>query len=584
MTKYKDLTGKQIGKWKVLNRNGSKWDVECTICGKRSTLRKYDIEHSSANCGHTKLNDLSGKQINEWQIIEYVGNGYYKARCSCGVEKNVLGKSIISGASKSCGHSTTGFKDLTNKNIYDWSVIKYNGDLTYTCKCSCGVIRNVRAGDLRSGRSKSCGHDTTAFKDMTGQLINNWKVLMYYGDSKWLCECQCENKTIQIVSGYDLRSGKSKSCGCQSISNQLQTKLTRYGEIDSHKYSNKRSIEQIEILGNKDKLLKLLREYNYDIAPKDVAFKLGVTLSSLLKKIHEYEIEDYIKLYRYSGYEEELHKYIESICNYKIEYHNRKILQGKELDIYIPEKKLAIEFNGNYWHSSDFKDKYYHQEKTIACAKQGIRLIHIFEYEWNNIKLQNKLKNIINMTINNNGDIHYARNCKIIEIDDNTEEEFENAYHIQGYAKSSIKIACIDNTGVLGVMTFGRPRFNNSYQYELIRLCFKENTIVVGGVQKMFKYFLDKYSPQSIITYCDISKFTGNSYLKLGFSPVDNKAITEPNYVWTDGIIVLNRYQTQKSKICSENDSMYTENQLMSKRNFIKIYNSGNIKLEWIER
>ena len=63
---------------------------------------------------------------------------------------------------------------------------------------------------------------------------------------------------------------------------------------------------------------------------------------------------------------------------------DKTILDGKELDIYIPDKHLAIEFNSDYWHREEQIGKYYHQEKSLACREKGIRLIHIFEYEWIN--------------------------------------------------------------------------------------------------------------------------------------------------------------------------------------------------------
>ena len=68
-----------------------------------------------------------------------------------------------------------------------------------------------------------------------------------------------------------------------------------------------------------------------------------------------------------------------------------------ELDIYLPELSLAFEFNGIYWHSQKFKPKYYHQDKTIKCYKNGIQLIHIWENEWDNNKelLQEKIANVI---------------------------------------------------------------------------------------------------------------------------------------------------------------------------------------------
>lgn len=84
-----------------------------------------------------------------------------------------------------------------------------------------------------------------------------------------------------------------------------------------------------------------------------------------------------------SSKEMELRQIILSLVDDKVEFNNRNILKGKELDIYIPSKQLAFEFNGNYWHSTEhIDDGYYHINKTLMCYKKGIRLIHIFEWDW----------------------------------------------------------------------------------------------------------------------------------------------------------------------------------------------------------
>lgn len=70
----------------------------------------------------------------------------------------------------------------------------------------------------------------------------------------------------------------------------------------------------------------------------------------------------------------------------------------KELDIFIPELNLAIEYNGTHYHSVEFNEKFldYHKKKYEACLKNGINLIHIFEFEdinkWKK-RLYNYIKN-----------------------------------------------------------------------------------------------------------------------------------------------------------------------------------------------
>lgn len=80
--------------------------------------------------------------------------------------------------------------------------------------------------------------------------------------------------------------------------------------------------------------------------------------------------------------EKEIINFIKENYKGKILENDRKTLFFLELDIYLPELKLAIEFDGFYWHSEEKKGKNYHLKKTELCEEQGIKLIHIFEDEW----------------------------------------------------------------------------------------------------------------------------------------------------------------------------------------------------------
>ena len=65
-------------------------------------------------------------------------------------------------------------------------------------------------------------------------------------------------------------------------------------------------------------------------------------------------------------------------------FNTRSIINPQEVDIAIPDIKLAIECNGIYWHT--FYEDMYHLNKTIECNKNGYRLVHIWEDEWNSNK------------------------------------------------------------------------------------------------------------------------------------------------------------------------------------------------------
>jgi len=285
---------------------------------------------------------------------------------------------------------------------------------------------------------------------------------------------------------------------------------------------NKRTDEQILASSSPEQLRNfILTNFNEYPTIKELSYKLNIGTCMTARKIHKFNLERYIDYNSgRSNAEKEVRDFIYTIYNGEIQIKNRSILSNnKEIDIYIPEKKIAIEFNGTYWHSSIYKDEKYHQNKSLECNEKGIRLIHIFEYEWNNKGLQEKLKQYLKNIICNDKYIIYARETSVNDIiNKDSVLEFLNTNHLQGYFYSDINIGLTYKDNLIALMTFGKPRFNNYYQYELIRMAFKNGVNIVGGSEKLFAYFIKKYNPDSIISYCNISKFTGNVYNKLGFT------------------------------------------------------------------
>lgn len=136
--------------------------------------------------------------------------------------------------------------------------------------------------------------------------------------------------------------------------------------------------------------------------------------------------------------EQELVDFIKSFYAGKIEQNNRSILDGKELNIYIPKHQLAIEFNGSYWHSENAGTSVnYHQQKTLACREKGIRLIHVFEHEWDFKK--DKVKQLIRAALGQYNAKVYARKCEVKQIDSNQYSQFLDINHFQGSVNSAIR-------------------------------------------------------------------------------------------------------------------------------------------------
>ena len=153
-------------------------------------------------------------------------------------------------------------------------------------------------------------------------------------------------------------------------------------------------------------------------------------------------------------------------------------------------------------------DSLYHYNKSIIAKEHGYRCIHIFDWDdWNKI-----------LYIIQDKETLYARNLEIKLVDIDSCDDFLNHYHIQNTCRGQeIRLGLYYKDELVEIMTFGKPRYNKNYQYELLRLCIHKDYKVVGGSEKLFKYFINTFKPHSIISYCDFSKFDGDVYTKLGF-------------------------------------------------------------------
>ena len=250
-----------------------------------------------------------------------------------------------------------------------------------------------------------------------------------------------------------------------------------------------------------------------------------------------------------SSYEDEIIDYLKSINVNNIIHGSRKYLSnGLEIDIYLPDYKIGIEFNGNYWHSDAFLSNKYHQEKSILAQKQGIRLIHIYEYDWLDQQKQLIIKSILKIACNKIDNKIYARNCIIKKVKSSDLKSFCDANHIQGYRNAKVTYALCYNDEIVQMMSFSHHK---EYEWEIIRSCTKLNTQVIGGVNKLFKAFIRDQKPNQVFSYCDFNLFNGVSYEKIGMQYI---GLTAPNlhYILKNGKVINrmpHRYKELKSEI-----------------------------------
>ena len=297
-----------------------------------------------------------------------------------------------------------------------------------------------------------------------------------------------------------------------------------------------------------------------------------------------------LPIQKYHGKGTTLELFIQSILNeYNIDYmcNDRTILNGKELDIYIPSKKIAIECNGIYWHSRENKPILYHINKYKECYDKGIQLITVWE-DWV-INYKNIIKSLL---INKLGlcDITiYARKCEVRELDTKTTNNFLNQNHIQQKTYASIKLGLYYKDELVSVMTFGKKkgclgnRYNITNEYELSRFCNKLNIRVVGGASKLLKYFIDNYNPSSIYSFSSNDISNGNLYKQLGFE-TDYKINQSYWYIDMQNMKRYHRTTFTKDRIIklglASDDKNWKEIEVMRNNKFFQIYDSGQLK--WI--
>jgi hypothetical protein len=266
-----------------------------------------------------------------------------------------------------------------------------------------------------------------------------------------------------------------------------------------------------------------------------------------------------------------LYEYICSIYNGEIVQSHR---DGLEIDIYLPELKMGIEFNGLYWHSELFKQKNYHLDKKNYFKERGIRIIYIWEDDWDLKKdiIKSQIVNAVGLTSEKIG----ARNCKIVELNSNISNSFLSQNHIQGGVRSNVRLGLLYNNELVSVMTFDNLEGRNKMEeggWNLSRFSNKINLSVNGSASKLLSYFIKNWNPKRIISYADKDWSIGDLYYKIGFQKLYE---TGPDYKYLVDNKRIHKSNFKKSKL----KTSLTEKQEMSNSGILRIYDSGKIKFQ----
>ena len=452
-----------------------------------------------------------------------------------------------------------------------------------TCSCNNEEIKEKN----RSGVKKAFDDKYGTHPMKTEEGISNLKnsISNKYG-VEW----------ISKKSGwYDtVKSNNLKKHGIEHYNNAEKAKITRKKWSNEFTNDIKRRTKSTKYKKHYDYLMELFKENNLKFLCKIEDYK-GYAVE------HEYNFEcsECNRLFvntidhpervfcncchpeKIDTLEEKFYKFLtdELPKNVIITRRDRTILVGKELDFYIPSMKIAFELNGLYWHSDagGSINKNYHLNKTKACMYHGIKLIHIFENEWNYKEeiVKSYIRSLLNIT--RNVISFNANECLIKEVEFKEKVEFLNMNDLQGEDKSTIALGLYNNDILVSLMTF---KTTKNYNWELMRYCNKIDTVIVGGASKLFSYFINNVKFTQIVSYSDRRYFDGDIYNKLGFKFV---GYTPPNYYY-----IVNKYKDLKHRMSYQKhklpkllevfDINLSEWSNMKNNGYDRIWDCGNSK------
>ncbi len=537
--------------------------IKCEICEK-------ELKNLNSLSKHIKIHKITHQEYYS-KYIKLPGEGLCK---ECGSKTTYM--NMKEGFRKYC-HDPCPTPQETNKVLKESMKKKYNVD--NISKLDWVKEKKKKTAIKNYGSLKAAHYDT-----LLVSLKEKYNTDNFYG-LDWVKEKR--QKTFDEKFGghpmYDPDiKQKLKNTYIQKYGVDSPMKVEKFKLKSKHTYMKNFFLKLEKFL--EDRNLILLNKYEH--AHIDYKFKCKIC-NTIFVHLYNSVQQGYQcpkcfpRLMGTSIAEQEIYNFIcDLIGSDKVEHNcwnlikNPKTNRNWEIDIYIPSKQIAIEYDGFYWHSEQSPN--YHLNKTIECEKLGIQLIHIFEDEWmfKQDIVKSRIKQILN--INDNKRIH-ARKCIIKEIDPKVKNEFLETYHIQGKDASKIKLGAFYNEKLISVMTFGKGNISKGSRsqdkvWELNRFCSNSDYHIPGIAGKLLSYFKKNFEWKEIFSYSDRRWSQGNLYTILGF---ELEHITNPNYWYLKDYSRIHRFGLRKTK---DEPKDIPEWILRAQEGYLKIWDCGSLK------
>ena len=369
---------------------------------------------------------------------------------------------------------------------------------------------------------------------------------------------------------------------CSLQNKEIRDKVARsyLKKLEHAKSQNLYCVKDLAIIFNKSEstITMDLKRLNINVVKFEKDFRVYVKQSDL-KILEDYFINTECSGISYS--EKEIVEFIKSIYSDEIIENSRSIISPKELDIYIPQKNLAIEYDGLYWHDENHIENNYHLNKTKLCNKKGIDLIHVFEDDW--LERKEIVKSMIASRLGVYKEKIFARKCQIKEIEKDQAKIFFNENHLQGFAYGDLYLGLVFNNELIQCICINKKGWHDG-NVELTRMVTKLNTQVIGGFSKLVKHISDYIEYKSITSYVYKAWFNGKGYNESGFTIVKEN---NPSYFYIVNGKRIHKSHFRKDKIkkmfergeLEFYDSNKTEHENMIENKIYRIYDCGTIKV-----
>lgn len=541
----KDFRNEKEGWWCLIHDMYAVDRPRCPMCGK---VAKFAYKYYNLTCGECNYNDYGPKKDK--------------------VAASTTEESIRRGREK---YEETCLRIYGVKNPNQFTTPEMKAAYVARCQEKHGTNNAVQSKEAREKYKRTMLERHGV--DHNFKMINSSEKLK----KVW------EEQHDKIIEKIKMTSILNHGTEFPTQSKEVQEKMIAAKNSKSLKIEQEYNCVQqsklIELYGQG--WLKFLRDGTI------VPLKFG-KLNNFIKNEDVEKIKQYTStphdIFSISEAEKELRSYVHSIYDGEIKHNDRTTISTEnkryEMDIYVPEKNVAFEYDGVYWHSIEIVDKNYQLNKSIAAKNKGIRMLHIFEDEW--INSTDICKSIISSSLGIYQRTIPARKCNFIKLTSEDYRNFCDENHIQGSINSKYKYGLSYKDEIVQVIGIGQSRFKKN-ELEIHRMCTKKFTNVIGGFSKLMSHIKEELSNEYDIlySYVDLSKFTGNGYESVGFEYVST---SKPSYFYIKGLKRYNRIQFQKHKLknlLEHFDESKTEQENMIDNNYLCVYDCGTKKYKY---